>query len=84
MVTFKNLSHWLGEISRYSTDNVVKLLVGNKTDLTEKRAVDYKTAKDFADSLGLHYVESSAKDSQHVSEIFNFMAKEIKEKFVVR
>lgn len=45
METFTNLKQWLEEISRYACDNVNKLLVGNKCDLTDKRAVDENTAK---------------------------------------
>ena len=30
---------------RYANENVNKLLVGNKSDLTSKRVVDYQTAK---------------------------------------
>lgn len=45
METFTNLKQWLEEIARYACDNVNKLLVGNKCDLLEKRAVDEATAK---------------------------------------
>jgi len=45
METFTNLKQWLEEIARYACDNVNKLLVGNKCDLHDKRAVDEATAK---------------------------------------
>ena len=47
--SFNNVKQWLNEIDRYANENVNKLLVGNKSDLTAKRAVDYETAKAFAD-----------------------------------
>lgn len=43
--SFNNVKQWLNEIDRYASENVNKLLVGNKSDLTSKRVVDYQTAK---------------------------------------
>lgn len=43
--SFNNVKQWLNEIDRYASENVNKLLVGNKCDLTANRAVDYDTAK---------------------------------------
>ena len=43
--SFNNVKQWLSEIDRYASDNVNKLLVGNKCDLAENRAVPYETAK---------------------------------------
>lgn len=43
--SFNNVKQWLNEIDRYANENVNKLLVGNKSDLTSKRVVDYQTAK---------------------------------------
>ena len=39
------MKQWLKEIERYASENVNKLLVGNKCDLTSKKVVDYTTAK---------------------------------------
>lgn len=43
--SFNNVKQWLNEIDRYASENVNKLLVGNKCDLTANRAVSYETAK---------------------------------------
>lgn len=43
--SFNNVKQWLSEIDRYASDNVNKLLVGNKCDLEANRAVSYETAK---------------------------------------
>ena len=47
--SFNNVKQWLNEIDRYANENVNKLLVGNKSDLTAKKVVDYQTAKVRAD-----------------------------------
>lgn len=43
--TFTNVKQWLGEIDRYASEGVNKLLVGNKSDLTGKKVVEYSVAK---------------------------------------
>lgn len=56
--SFNNVKQWLHEIDRYACDNVNKLLVGNKSDLTTKKVVEYQTAKEFADQLGQYLFQS--------------------------
>ena len=68
-------------IRRYASDNVNKLLVGNKSDLTTKRAVSFDQAKEFADSLGIEFVETSAKNSTNVEKAFMMMAQQIKMRY---
>jgi GTPase SAR1 family protein len=43
--SFNNVKQWLNEIDRYASDNVNKLLVGNKSDLTSNKVVSYEQAK---------------------------------------
>jgi len=81
-VSFNNVKQWLQEIDRYACENVNKLLVGNKCDLANKRAVDTKVAKEFADSLGIPFLETSAKNATNVEQAFLTMAAEIKNRMV--
>ncbi|CAN0878079.1 Ras-related protein RIC1, partial [Linum grandiflorum] len=60
--------------------NNVKLLVGNKCDLTSKRVVSYDTAKAFADEIGIPFLETSAKSATNVEDAFMTMASEIKKR----
>jgi len=76
--SFNNVKQWLHEIDRYACDNVNKLLVGNKCDLTAKKVVDYTTAKEFAEHLQIPFLETSAKNSTNVEQAFLTMAAEIK------
>ncbi|CAN1241901.1 Ras-related protein RABD2a [Linum perenne] len=78
--SFNNVKQWLSEIDRYATENVNKLLVGNKSDLTANKVVSYETAKAFADEIGIPFIETSAKNASNVEEAFMAMATEIKKR----
>ena len=76
--SFNNVSQWMREIDRYASENIRKLLVGNKCDLIDKKVVDYQTAKDFADSMNIQFLETSAKNSRNVSNAFMAMVADMK------
>jgi len=78
--TFTNVKQWLQEIDRYASEGVNKLLVGNKSDLTSKKVVEYSVAKEFADQLKIPFLETSAKTALNVEQAFLTMAKEIKDR----
>ena len=75
--SFKNLSNWLIEIEKNASKNVLKVLIGNKTDLEEKRVITYNQGKEFADSYGLKYIETSAKKNMNVNEAFETLGREL-------
>ena len=68
----------MNEWQQQTLENVNKLLVGNKSDLTGKRVVSTEQGKEFADSLGIEFLETSAKTSSNVEQAFLTMASQIK------
>ena len=76
--SFNSVKQWLHEIEKYATEGVHKLLVGNKSDLASKRVVSYEQAKEFADSLNIEFLETSAKNNTNVEDAFLKMSAEIK------
>ena len=75
--TFNNVRNWLQEIDKFASDNVNKLLVGNKSDRSD-RQVDTNQARDFAASLGIPFIETSAKTAANVEQAFLKMTSDIK------
>jgi len=65
-------------VDKFANENVVKLLVGNKCDMEGARAVTFEEGKEFADSLGIKFTETSAKTSNNVDKAFFTLANEIK------
>ncbi len=75
--SFENIKQWLHEINRYAYNNVCKILVGNKSDLSHKRIVH--GGSEYAESLNIPYLETSAKTSDNIDNLFYQMAKQIKQ-----
>ncbi|XP_060190927.1 uncharacterized protein LOC132620270 [Lycium barbarum] len=65
-------------VLRAACDNVNKLLVGNKCDLTAQKVVSTETAQAFADEIGIPFMETSAKSATNVEQAFMAMAASIK------
>lgn len=60
------------QILRVKNDeNIPFLLVGNKSDLEDKRKVTYAEASGRAKQWGVPYVETSAKTREHVDKVSN-------------
>lgn len=68
--TFNNLHYWLEDAKKYSNENIVIMLVGNKTDLEHKRAVSTEEGERFARENNLIFLETSAKTAANVEEAF--------------
>ena len=75
--SYQNIPAWLNDINRYASDNVSKILVGNKSDLKHKREIPDEDAKKLADHEDMKYIETSAKLNTNVDSIFLELTKEI-------
>jgi len=72
--SFRNLGAWLQDVRLYAREKVNIMLLANKADLVDKRVVDFKTAKEFAESNNLMYMETSAKADLNVEKAFTKLA----------
>ncbi|MEE6477717.1 hypothetical protein FKM82_011600 [Ascaphus truei] len=76
--TFDSVTHWIHEAEKYGAANLMLMLIGNKSDLLEKRQILFEEACTLAENHGLLAVlETSAKESRNVNEVFLLMAKEL-------
>jgi len=75
--SFKNVKTWLHEVDRYIKEDVPKILIGNKSDLINRRRVSFEEANLFAESLCIKYIETSAKDNINIDDIFYNISKNI-------
>mmetsp|Transcript_12995 Transcript_12995/g.29568 ORF Transcript_12995/g.29568 Transcript_12995/m.29568 type:complete len:208 (-) Transcript_12995:33-656(-) len=62
---------WVEELQ--GTDTLIAL-AGNKSDLCAERTVEREAAWSYADSMGIIYMETSAKSGQNVNEFFHEIA----------
>ena len=75
--SFNNVSSWIEDCKNYSPKNVYIVLVGNKSDLEERRQIPTEKGQEIADKFGISFFETSAKTGSNVVKIFEESAKEI-------
>ncbi|KAG0498634.1 hypothetical protein HPP92_003325 [Vanilla planifolia] len=81
--SFLNTSKWIDEVRTERGSDVIIVLVGNKTDLVDKRQVSIEEGEAKAQELGVMFVETSAKavylfqtrhKSNHLAKIYELNA----------
>jgi len=78
--SFETVQHWMAEIDNHASADVCRLLVGNKSDLSDKRAVKTEEGEALARQFGIPFLETSAKESINVENMFTTMAQAMKKK----
>lgn len=71
--SFEKLDHWLKDVCELAEPDARKLIIGTKLDLSHKREVDKETVEMYSQSLGIPFIEASAKTGEFVDEAFQFM-----------
>lgn len=79
--SYCNVQQWIQEIGRYASDDVNKFIVGNKSDLpSDQRQIEESTAKEYADSIHVPFIETSTKLSLNVDKLFMDFAQQIQDR----
>ncbi|CAH8509420.1 unnamed protein product [Schistosoma turkestanicum] len=77
--SFEELNSWIKMIEQHSGSRLIKVIIGNKTDLPA-RAIPVQKAEEYAKSINCAYVETSAKTGLHVKQAFLTLVHSIIEK----
>jgi GTPase SAR1 family protein len=73
--SFTNIVNWLQDLIEYGPINISIILVGNKIDLDNKRAISFETASNLAKKYNMDYIEVSALTGNNIKLIFEVLAK---------
>lgn len=75
--SFDHVARWVEELRAHADSSIVIMLIGNKADLVELRAVPTEDAVEFAESQGLFFFETSALSGENVEAAFSKVLEEI-------
>lgn len=76
--SFDNIRAWLAEIYEYAHDDVVIMLLGNKSDMASERVVRRDDGARLAKEYGVAFMETSAKTGLNVDLVFTAIARKLK------
>ena len=72
--SFEHLPQWIEEVRANVKTEIPLLLVGNKSDLIDQRAVSLEELNSFTSNFNLYYMETSAKTGEGVGDCFYILA----------
>jgi Ras-related protein Rab-6A len=72
--SFQNTSKWVDDVRAERGNDVIIVLVGNKTDLNDKRQVTTEEAEKRAQEFNVMFIETSAKAGHNVKTLFKKIA----------
>jgi len=75
--TFNNIRNWMRQIQQHASENVNKVLIGNKCDMLDKKVVETSRGQALADEFGIKFYETSAKKNMNVDQAFTDIARHV-------
>ena len=78
--SFEHVNVWMQDIDKFAKAGGMRILVGNKCDLEHQRAVTKDQGNEMALKYGIKYIETSAKDTINIEELFVNTAKTLMNK----
>lgn len=72
--SFHQTSKWIDDVRTERGSDVIIMLVGNKTDLSDKRQVSTEEGERKAKELNVMFIETSAKSGYNVKQLFRRVA----------
>ena len=74
--SFNHVKEWLVEVDKYASADTCKLLIGNKSDRSD-RQVSEQDGQSLARELGMPFLETSARTAENVEAAFVRMATQL-------
>ena len=78
--SFAHIKDWLDDVNKYTDDNPLKIIVGNKIDLIKDKQINNNDMKTMTAQTGIEIIECSAKDSIKINDLMEIMTKKLIEK----
>jgi len=78
--SFDNIAKWLRNIDEHASEDVVKMLLGNKCDMTDRRVVSKERGETIAIDHQIRFLETSAKSNINIDKAFYDLAEAILDK----
>ena len=78
--SFTHLSDWFKDLTNVKKEEVIFAVVGNKTDLNDKRQVAYEEGENYAKENGFMFKEVSAATGDEINELFDIILIEMLKK----
>lgn len=75
--SFLDAGKWIDDVKAERGNQVIIVLVGNKTDLGDKRQVSEEEGESKAKQVGAIFIETSAKAGYNVKNLFKKVAMEL-------
>ena len=75
--SFGHIKDWLEDINKYTDNNPIKLIVGNKCDLSKEKQVTEEDKKMLKKQTGIDIIETSAKNSFKITEAMEMITKKL-------
>ena len=69
--SFENVEKWISDLKANADEDISMILLGNKTDLEDKRVVSTEEGKNKAEFYNLTFMETSALNGNNIQEAFN-------------
>ena len=75
--SFQQTTKWIDDVRTERGSDVIIMLVGNKTDLADKRQVSMEDGEKKAKELNVMFIETSAKAGYNVKQLFRRIAQSL-------
>jgi len=84
--SFNNVRNWVRQVEAHTNgrENVEAVLIGNKSDLVDRKVIETEQGQALAKEFGMDFFETSARTGMNVQETFISITKKIKDKLALK